>query len=246
MIRKITFPAALLAAALGGASVAYAATGAGISTAPVNPQPSTMKPAAAAATKTTTPAMNPAVGTAGTGATATQATQPATKALAKPKIHYIAFSDRVNAKDIAAFGSSKLSLDRAISSAERELDGKAVAAAFRAAPGHPHYVVRVMKNDRVLSARIDAESGKVTTRGHGVPLRRLYAGERAEFMKIDHARMSLADAVAFARKDSGNNPIAASMERSEGTNAYDIAVVNKGKLEAVWVSPGNPTNLASR
>ena len=239
MIRKISVPAVLLAAALGGASVAYAATGAGISTAPVNPQPSTMKPASTTTT-------NPAAGTAVPSATATKATQPAAVTPAKPKIHYIAFSDRVNAKDIAAFGSSKVSLDRAISSAEREINGKAVEAVFRAGPRYPHYIVRVMKNDRVLSAWVEAESGKVITRGRGVPLHRLYAGERAEFMRTDHARMSLADAVAFAGKDTGNAPIAASMDRSGGTNAYDIAIVSKGKLQAVWVSPGNPTNVASK
>jgi len=103
-----------------------------------------------------------------------------------------------------------------------------------------------MKNDRVLSTWVDPKSGKVTTPNRGTPLRRLYTNERAEFTKIDHARIALVDAVAFARTSSGNNPIAASMEASEGTNAYDIAIVSKGKLQAVWVSPGNPVNVASK
>lgn len=181
-----------------------------------------------------------------TGAPA-NAAQPAAKApAARPKTHYIAFSDRVGGKDIAALAKSNVSLGQAIGAAERDTHGKAVEAVFKAAPDQPHYVVWVMENGRVLAAGVDARSGTVTRLGRGVPLHRLVPGERAEFRITGKEPLSLGGAVAIAQKDSGNAPIAASLERSDRTRGYEVALVDKGALATVWVSPDNPTMTTSR
>lgn len=175
---------------------------------------------------------------------AAAATPPSTQAAtttpaAAPKIQYVRFSDRVSARDIAAFGASKISLDQAITAAEGQLHGKVVEAAFRGTPDHPHYVVRVMDNGRVLAASVDSTSGQVTRLGHGVPVHRLYPVERAEFLRTAEARINLASAVAFAQKNSGDTPIAASLEGNHNTRGYEVFVVHKNLLQTVWVSPDN-------
>lgn len=174
------------------------------------------------------------------GAPTAPSAQASTAApVATPKIHYVGFSDRVSHRDIAAFGEAKLTLDQAIAVAEGQLHGKVVEAAFRGARDHPHYVVRVMENGRVLTASVDSASGQVTRLGHGVSVHRLYPAERAEFLRTAEARMNLANAVAFAQKDSGDKPIAASLEGNHKARGYEVFVVHKNMLQTVWVSPDN-------
>ncbi len=176
--------------------------------------------------------------TAGARAAPTARTSTVTPAAA-PGIHYVRFSDRVSGRDIAAFGASKLTLDQAITAAEGQLHGKVVEAAFRGTPDHPHYVVRMMENGRVLTASVDGANGQVTRLGHGVSVHRLYPAERAEFLRTADARMNLANAVAFAQRDTGDRPIAASLEGNHNTRGYEVFVVHKNLLQTVWVSPDN-------
>ena len=239
MTRGNAISAALLAAALAGAPATYAAT-AGMTGTITNPSSSTMKSQAPTMTNSEQSAIKV------TTPMASQASGTPVMSPAKPAIRYVGLSDQVRAQDIASFGSSKVTLDRAISSAEQKLDGRAVEAVFKAEPVRPHYVIRIMKGDRLTSAWVDASTGRGTHSRHSVALRQLYPGERAELMRADQSPDSLADAVAFAQRESGNQPIAARIERSEGTLAYDVATVSKGTLQSVWVSPDNPTMMASK
>src|SRR5580704_14409794 len=218
MISNSKLPAALLAAALCGAPVAYAATGDAPASPP--PLPQQAIPQHAAAPNSTTVPATPNPVTPGPTATSTDSSQtnsspvdssPAAAALpnstpttpaadataapapkpAKPKIHTIAFSDRVDRRDIPGFAKATLPLDQAIAAAEQASDGKAVAAVFRDRHGRPDYLVRVLKGGRILTEAVDAESGAAATHGRGVLLRHVAAGERAAFRIAAHEPMDL-------------------------------------------------------
>ena len=226
MSRFATFPAALIAAALAGAPIAYAANGGG--TMPNSQTLSTTKTLA-------TPSQANAVPAAENGAM---------KEGEKAPNHYLAFSDRVSKSDMIAFAGSAIGLDQAISTAESGLRGKAVEAVFKAAPDRPHYVGWVMRGNRVYASWIDGQTGKMTWHGNGVALSRLYPVERSEFLTTASARSSLRDAVIFAAKDSGNKPIAATFERIGGSGGYYVSVLNGGTVQLVGVSASNPPILA--
>src|SRR5258707_11820561 len=102
MIKQVTFPAALVVAALACASLAQAES----------------SPAAATGTKVAPAQTMPS----------STATKAAGTLSAKPSLHYVAISDRVTSKDIAAFNSSRITLDQAIATAESKTKGKAVEA----------------------------------------------------------------------------------------------------------------------
>lgn len=228
MIRKSNLPAIVAALALAGAPIAFATTAFGATTPPASTQ------------GTAAPAGN------GPGGAPSSPTKPTAATPSTPKIHYITFSDRVSRRDVAAFGSSKLSLDQAIAAAEGKLHGKAVEASFRGTGSRPHYVVRVMDRGRVFTAAVDSASGQVTRVGHGVSVHRLYPGERAEFLRTAEARTNLANAVAFAQKAAKANPIAASLAGNHGTRGYEVFVVDNNALQTVWVSPDNWPTLAMK
>ncbi len=160
--------------------------------------------------------------------------------------HYIAYSDRVSAQDIAAFKPGDISLGQAIRAAEQKTGDKAVEAVFKAVPDRPHYVVWVMEPKDVLVTWVDAKTGGVIELKPGDPLNRLYPRERAEFMATDNAKLNLADAAAFAQKNSGDRPIAANLVRFDRTSGYQIAMVHQGALQTVWVAPNNPTVVAAK
>ena len=229
MIRTSNLATFVAALALAGAPIAYATTALGATTPPASPQ--------------STPA--PAGNSSGKASPSSTSTKPATTP-ATPKIHYIRFSDQVSRRDIAAFGSSKLSLDQAITAAEGKLHGKAVEATFRGSGAHPHYVVRVMDREGVFTAAVDGASGQVTRIGRGVSVHRLYPSERAEFLLTAEARSDLANAVSFARKEAKAKPIAASLEGNHRTRGYEVFVVDNSKLQTVWVSPDNWPALAMK
>jgi uncharacterized membrane protein YkoI len=174
------------------------------------------------------------------------AAQPVGGSAVKSGIRYVALSDRVNLKDVAALNSSKLTLDKAIVSAESETKGKAVEARFQANPHGPQYVVWVMKNNEVMKALVDADTGKVTNAAHGIALHRLYPYERTDFVITEKAKAGLAEAVAIAEATSNAKPIAATLERSERMPAYHVVIVGSHGLETVWVSPDNPAVVASK
>jgi len=227
-IRKTDLPAIFAALALAGAPIAYAAP------ALAAPAPAVDGQSPAAAAPASRDGAQPS------------AAKPAPASAAKPQIRRISFSDRVDRRDIAAFGASKLSLDQAIAAAEGQLHGKVVEATFRAGRGHPHYVVRVMARERISTASVDAVSGQVTRRGHAVALARLYPGERGEFLRTAEARTNLAEAVAFAEKSTGAKPIAASLEGNHGTRGYEVFVIDNSQLQTVWISPDNWPRVAMK
>jgi len=227
MIRNATLPVALVvAAAVAGAPVAYAATGAG-SAMPATSSTS-MTHSVPAPTK-----MAPLVESPMT-------TQE------KMKIHYISFSDRVSMKDVEAFASSKITLLSAIIAAEGRLNGEAVEAVFRAAPERPHFVVWVMRDKRVYATWVDADSGRVIWHARGIALSRFYPSERAEFLATMKTRSNLAGAVSdvlnITYKGSSDRPIAASFESGD----YYVVAVNHSKVLPVDASADNAPLIASK
>ncbi len=160
-------------------------------------------------------------------------------------VRFISLYERVTPKDISAFGAGPVSLDEAIADAQRTTNGTAVDALFKAGPGKPHYVVWLTKDSRLYRSTVDAENGAVAGPARGFALHRLNPSERADVGVIEQAKANLADAVAIAAKDSDDKPIAASLERREGVRAYHVAVIEKGALQTLWVSPDNPTIVAS-
>ncbi|HUK07558.1 MAG TPA: PepSY domain-containing protein [Stellaceae bacterium] len=226
MRRIAIFPIALIATALSGAPIAYAVSSGSAET-PNTPALSTSKTASPSSSAAENPTAKP-------------------KTLEKKAVHFVAFSDHVSKADIAAFANCKIALDRAISTAESDLKGKAVEAVFKATPDQPHYVVWVMREGRVYASWIDGRTGRMTWHGSGIALARLYPGERAEFLSTARARSSLRDAVAYAHEDTGNKPIAATFERIDGAEGYYVAVVSGGKSELIGISPNNLPTLASK
>ena len=229
MIRKANLTAMVAALALAGAPIAYAGS------ALAAPAPTVDGQSSAAASP----------GIAKSDSAAPSAAAKPAASPAKPKIRYIGFSDRESRRDIDAFGNSRISLDQAIRHAQDQLHGQAIEASFRAAR-QPHYLVRVLDDGRVTTAAVDAGSGKVTSMGHPVSLDRLYPRERADALRTMKARTDLAQAVAFARRDSGDKPIAASLAGSRNTRGYEIFVVDHHMLQSVWISPDNWPQVAMK
>ena len=200
-------------------------------------------PAAFAASPSETEALPAAPATSSTGPKA-MVSSPDKRAVTSPA-RFISLYERVTPKDISAFGAGAISLDEAIADAQRTTSGTAVDAVFKAGPGEPHYVVWLTKDNRLYRSTVDAENGTVVGAAHGFTLHRLNPSERADVGVIEHAKADLADAVAIAAKDSSGKPIAASLEREEGVRAYHVSVIEKGALQTLWVSPDNPTIVAS-
>lgn len=220
MIKKVTFPAALVVAALACASLAQAES----------------SPAAATGTKAAPAQMMPS----------SPATKTAGTLSAKPSLHYVVISDRVTSKDIAAFHASRVTLDQAIATAESETHGKAVEAAFRSGRHGPRYVVTVMRHMEVSKVFVNADSGKIAYVARNITLRRLYPYERSDFVMTKKAKSGLANAVAIAAETSNEKPIAAMLVRAEGMSTYHVAIVGSDGLRTVWVSPNNPAIVASK
>jgi uncharacterized membrane protein YkoI len=160
--------------------------------------------------------------------------------------HYVFLSDRVHPRDIAALNSSKLTLDQAITAAESQTHERAVEARFQTDPQGPQYAVWVMKNGRVMKTLVDADTGKVTDGGRGLSLHRLYPSERRDFVMAVRAKADLADAVAITEATSKSKALAAALDRTEGISAYHVRIATGKGLETVWVSPNNPTIIASK
>jgi len=230
MFNRVTLSAALMTAALAGAPVALAATSADTT----GTLPSA--PTAMASSPTST----------GTGAGQKAMVRPPTQGAAADSVRYISFYERVSPKDVVAFGAGKVSLEEAIADAQRSTNGTAVEAVFRAAPGKPHYVVWLTKGGLLYHAAVDAQSGAVASVAHGIALHRLNPSQRADVNALEQAKASLADAIAIAAKDSNDKPIAAYLERSEGMRTYHVAVIENGAVQTMWVSPDNPTIVASK
>jgi uncharacterized membrane protein YkoI len=221
MLNRTMLSATLIAAALAGAPMAFAAT----------------------STDATGTSPN-ALATSSDGQKAM--TSSSSQRPAAGSIRFISLDERVTPEDVAAFGTSQVSLDEAIADAQRTTKGTAVDAVFEAVPGKPHYVVWLTKGDRLYRSTVDAQSGAVASADHGFALHRLNPSERADVGAVEQAKASLADAVAIAAKDSNGKPIAAFLEREEGVRAYHVAVIEKGALQSVWVSPNNPMAVASK
>jgi uncharacterized membrane protein YkoI len=157
----------------------------------------------------------------------------------------ISFYRRLNPGDVAKFGSGDISLEKAVATAQNDTHGTAFDALFKAS-GRPHYIVWLSKDARVYHAKIDAVNGKLLDATPGVALHRLNPSERADVSAVEHAKANLTDAVAIAAKDTGEQPIAAHFSNSEGMRAYHVAIVKNGALQTVWISPYNPTVVASK
>jgi uncharacterized membrane protein YkoI len=230
MLSKMTLSAALMAAALAGAPAAYAATGTNMT----GSSPGSSAVTALAPTST------------GNSVGQDAAMRSPAQATTARSVRFVSLYERVSPKDVAAFGSSKVSLDEAIADAQRSTSGTAVEAVFKAAPGKPHYLVWLTKDNRLFRSTVDAQSGAVAGAAHGLPLHRLYPSQRADVKAVEQAKASLADAVAIAAKDSNDKPIAASLLRSEGMRSYHVAVIENGAVQTIWVSPDNPMTVASK
>lgn len=160
--------------------------------------------------------------------------------------HFIPLESRVRPSDLAAFPSSQITLKDAVTAAQTDSGGIPVDAVFRAGPGQPHYLVWLTKDGRIYHSIVDAASGKITGTTHGLALHRLNPSERADVMAVAHAKAGLADAIAIAARNTGDKPIAGYLSQSEGMRAYHVAIVENGVLKSVWISPDNPSILASK
>lgn len=221
MLNRTMLSVTLIAAALAGAPMAFAATS--TDTTGASPDVPTTS-SVGQKTMTPSPSQHPAAGS----------------------MRFISLDERVTPKDVAAFGTGQISLEEAIADAQQTTKGTAVDAVFEAVPGKPHYVVWLTNGGRLYRSTVDAQSGAVASADHGFALHRLNPSERADVGAVEQAKASLADAVAIAAKDSNDTPIAAFLEREEGVRAYHVAVIEKGALQSVWVSPNNPMTVASK
>lgn len=241
MIEKVALPALLAAFAFGIAPVAFAASNTSPPTPTLSPPPATSSAPSAPASGSK-PAAQSTGTTTGEAQTTTAKMPPQAGASSKSISHYVGFSDRVDRKDIAAFGSATISLAKAMQDAANDMNGVAVEAVFKAHPANPHYVVWVMERGRVLTAYVDPTTGQVKPMGRAIATHRLFPSERAEFAETAKAKMTLPEAVFYAGKNTGGAPIAAALERVDRTSGYQISFLDKktGAVQEVWVSPDNP------
>jgi uncharacterized membrane protein YkoI len=179
-------------------------------------------------------------------ATPSGATAGSSPVAASSPTRFVPLQSRVRPDDLSAFSSSQISLQDAVTAAATDSGGIPVDAIFRAGESHPHYLVWLTKDGRVYHSIVDAQSGRVTEAMHGLPLHRLNPSERANVMAVAHAKAGLADAIAIAARDTGDKPIAGYLAESEGMRAYHIAIVENGALKSIWISPDNPSIVASK
>jgi uncharacterized membrane protein YkoI len=227
MIRHAIFPALLVTAALAGGTAASAATVTGSTSG----SPSVQMSATSAQDSLgkSQPAISPS---------RSQATMPY-------PARTVSFNSRVSPSDVVKFGSGDISLEKAVTTAQNDTHGPAFDALFQST-GQPHYMVWLTKDGRVYHAKIDAVSGKLLESTPGLALHRLNPSQRTDIAAVEHAKADLADAIAIAAKNTGEQPIAAHFSNSEGMRAYHVAIVKNGTLQMVWISPDNPMVVASR
>jgi uncharacterized membrane protein YkoI len=151
-----------------------------------------------------------------------------------------ATTSQVATPDVAGFQHAKISLDQAITAAEKASGGKTIDASFQMMNGKSGYAVTVLANSKMKDFWVDPQSGVATpqTKLTTAELNQ-QAMDKAGFSAVHSAKETLPQAIALAEQHSGGKAIDAMIEKRDSKLAYDIQVVKGGKLNSVWVDPAS-------
>lgn len=146
--------------------------------------------------------------------------------------------------EFQALRAAKVSLAKAIETAEQRGKGRAIEADFEANDGGGHYEIKVLGNDGSLVEHfIDANSGEVT-KSENQPFERYFT--RLKPADFQNAHTSLKQAIAAAEQKTGGKVIEAEVDHEGDTIGYDLRVVRADSDKAQEVKVAADGKLTTR
>ncbi len=140
------------------------------------------------------------------------------------------------AREIAAVTSASVSLDKAITTAESKIGGRALKATAEEHDGTVFYRVTTVADGKVYVQRIDARTGKVLKSENEGALKHSGDNERAEdFGLLTKRTASLAGAIATAEKVTGGKALEADFGNENGTPVFHVEIAKDGKIRKAFV-----------
>jgi uncharacterized membrane protein YkoI len=127
-------------------------------------------------------------------------------------------------REVQAMSGVKISLTDAIRAAEREGNGKAIDADYRAASsGVGSYDVKVLSNDgtKLMKYRLNAATGKLESAGNEA-FEKVFTRLKAQ--DISSAPTSLVSAIHMAEQHAGGKALDADVEHTGDTVRYEVKV----------------------
>jgi uncharacterized membrane protein YkoI len=134
--------------------------------------------------------------------------------------------------DIAAFGKRSISLIQAISVAQRQTNGRALHADFRAAQGKGVFEIEILANGAVTDVTIDGKSDKVIDTEPAGTADALPNDAKA----VARAPVTLEDAAAQG-DELGDWAVDAGFENIAGKAAYRVDILTDSKLSTIAIDP---------
>ena len=139
-------------------------------------------------------------------------------------------------REVQAIEGAKVSLTDAIRMAEREANGKAIDADYKAASsGVGTYEVKVLSNDgtKLMKYQLNAATGKIEAAGNE-SFQKVFTRLKPE--DISNAPTNLVSAVHMAEQHAAGKAMDADVERSGNTVRYDVTVAKTdGTTEKVKI-----------
>ena len=139
-------------------------------------------------------------------------------------------------REVQAMEGAKVSLTDAIRKAEREGNGKAIDADYKASSkGVGAYEVKVLSNDgtKLMKYKLDANTGKVESMGNE-SFEKVFT--RIKPQDISNAQTSLVSAVHMAEEHAGGKALDADVDHAGNTVRYEVKVAKTdGTTEKVKI-----------
>ena len=142
-----------------------------------------------------------------------------------------------NAQEVTAALATKTTLTQAITSAEHQTAGRALAIGLEDHDGAYAYKVTVITKDGKLSeVSVDPTSGKVLrTEAEGLIARVFDQDDRVDAAKLRDARTTLAGAIATAEQEAGGRAVEAGYENENGRVQFQVAVAKDHSVREVKI-----------
>ncbi len=138
---------------------------------------------------------------------------------------------------LTEFRTTRISLSRAMTIAERLHDGSKTTDVSFEIDGSPVYRVRTIRNEHVWENAIDANTGSITGKETTSSLKELDREDLANILAFKWIKPELSDAVQVAEKAAAGSALAGGLIRQDGKLNFVIVIASGDYLKEVLLEP---------